>query len=73
MHVLSCPERDELEKQLNEALRELSEASRHASNLARENGVALQFVAIQAQHDILTERIRVLRECLHLHKDWHGC
>ncbi len=73
MHVLSCPERDELDRRLNETLCELSETSRQASDLARQNGVALKFVAIQAQHDILAERIRVLRECLHLHKDWHGC
>lgn len=73
MTLPACPERDELERRINRAVRELSEGSRAASKLARAEAAAERFTAIHSQHDLLTERVRVLRECLHLHKDWHGC
>jgi hypothetical protein len=75
VHVISCPERDYLEKRIGAALHELAGRSRAAAAAAEKKGPEGErnFAELRKQHDILSERLSVLRDCLHLHKDWHGC
>jgi hypothetical protein len=58
---------------LNKALRKFADDSCVASKLIDGKASAEQFAAIHTQQDVLKERINVLRECLHLYKDWNGC
>jgi hypothetical protein len=70
----TCHERDELERRINLALHQLTENTRSASNLAKQNPAdPRDFSLLQNQNAVLAEQLRVLRDCLQLHKDWHGC
>jgi hypothetical protein len=75
MHMITCPERDHLERQISVAVHELADQSRAAAAVAdgEETVGDRKFAELRRQHDILTERRTVLRDCLRLHKDWHGC
>ena len=70
-----CHERDELERRINAVLRQLATNANAASNLARkaqpEN--AHEFDALHKEDILLKERLQTLKDCLLLHKDWHGC
>jgi hypothetical protein len=73
--ILTCHERDELERQVNAALLELARKSSALAEMANAPAPASKqtFDNLRTENAILTERLRVLRDCLILHKDAHGC
>jgi hypothetical protein len=75
MPLSVCRERDELEKQINALLRQVSENSRKASHLAQDSspGTDAEFKSLHNEDTLLKERCETLKYCLQLHKDTHGC
>jgi hypothetical protein len=76
MQLPACRERDELEKQIGELLRVLSENSTKASDLAKgdkPSAVVTEFAAIHHEDTLLRDRLETLKYCVQLHKDCHGC
>ncbi len=70
-----CQERNAIQNKVNLALSALSEKSRRAHLLCSEKGAEAQaaFAALRQEHALLQERVTTLKECLELHKEWHGC
>jgi hypothetical protein len=82
MPLSFCRERDELERQINAVLRQISANSTEASRIARdavdesEEAHAkshASFIALHNADSLLKERLDTLKQCLELHKDCHGC
>jgi hypothetical protein len=72
--MITCRERDELERQVNASLLELARNSHALADMANAPPTSkLAFDNLRMDTTILTERLRVLRDCLRLHKDAHGC
>ena len=75
MHI--CQEKDQLEDLIHECVSRLTRLSNEIFEMARnhiETHEAEQEFFL-AQNKIAALRVRrdVLRECIKLHTDWHGC
>jgi hypothetical protein len=70
-----CRERDEMEMRINALLRELSDSSRKASELAKHPGSDADFLfsSLHSSDNAIRARLETLKFCLRLHKDCHGC
>jgi hypothetical protein len=70
-----CRERDELEKRISAVVHEMSQNSKAAGKLATHEpaGGAQAFDDLHARDIVLAVKLQILRECLRLHEDCHGC
>jgi hypothetical protein len=70
--ITRCREREQLEREIHKVVRQLSHNANEALKLAGKGDHSI-FDRLREDHAILSERLRVLEECLGLHKDLHGC
>ena len=74
MPIVVCRERDELEKQISGLLREISDNSAKASQIAQHDEPQVTaFVQLHNEDNLLRARLEALKFCLELHKDCHQC
>jgi hypothetical protein len=72
---LNCAERNELEKIISACLRSLTGNSKKAVGMASAppKNASAKFRALEIEHAEQKARLEALRECLRIHRDWHGC
>jgi hypothetical protein len=68
-----CREREELEKEIHRIVRELARNAREAAKVAVGGGQQKRFEDLRDNHSLLSERLTVLKHCLELHRQSHGC